>query len=144
MQIHNIIYMNQGRQTVLSVYSDDSNIVSFGTSRSIGNQHINSGQLGKAVIVPRGNHSIKVHVDHTDEYGIDISAVTVILVANVEKDSCPTVNTDVNNNSNTKDLVVIICTPIGTFITVIALIVSIVAICFAYYKFKYKNYSSVK
>ena len=135
MQVHNIMYINQGAPTVLSVYSDDTIVTSFGTNISNNNQPINSGQLGQDVVLPIGNHSIKVQVIHTDEYGIDIGTVTVTLVAKVEQYPCPTVNPDTNNNKfSTNKIVVIVCTPIGTIMAIGIFTVSVVAISLKYCK----------
>jgi hypothetical protein len=141
MQVRNIMYINQGRQTVLSVYSDDNIIIYFGTI-SNNSQPMNTGQLGKDVVLPIGNHSIKVLVIHTDEYGIDIDTVTVLFVANVERDSCPTVDIDSNNNNNkvdTKDIIIYVCTPIATLVGIGILIVSIVAVSFKIKKTSYEK-----
>lgn len=136
MQVQDIVYINRGDQTILAVYSDDIMIKSFGTCISIGNQPIDSGQLGEDVVLPIGNHSIKLQVTHSDQYGIDIDTVAAILVTNAEQHSCPSVNADTNNGKrSTKEIIYIVCTPIGTVIGVGVLIVSIIGISFACYKY---------
>ena len=101
VKVHNVIYSNDGKSDTLYVSIDGSYVGSLFTRGRTGNGRLwndmlNSGPVGNIVSITAGNHTVKLLVQSTDRWGVELDKVTIYLnctLFTVENDSadkeCP-------------------------------------------------------
>ena len=92
MTIRNVLHANDGGVDVLDVSVDENSVGQFSTRGRSGGGHLwnvilQSGHVGNAVSITEGLHKVKVEVQSTDRYGVEIDQI--ILEFNTTATECP-------------------------------------------------------
>ena len=95
--ISNVLYTNDGGIDILDVSLDENIIGQFSTRGRSGGGHLwnvilQSGRVGNAVSITKGLHKVKVEVQSTDRYGVEIDQI--ILEFNTTTTECPRIKCD--------------------------------------------------
>lgn len=127
--IQNVEYANKvsgQSDSSISLYIDENIIASHTTSISSSNQVMNSGIIGQKIVLPRGRHTVRLEVTHTDVYGLQINGITAEFTApEFELQfTCPHIVPSDNSGLSTTESVII-----GVVSTFVAAIMGIVATC---------------
>ena len=141
IDIHNVVYSNDGSSDNLTVFLDQEYLGEFQTlnHRKQGaywNVMLESGLIGTTKALSTGNHTLNVSVSSVDFHGVEIDHVTTgIMCDDVEGDKCCELlkvygipNNDFDNSSKHKVVIIEVFSIIGALMALIAAILGVVAI----------------
>ena len=146
MQVQDVVYANDGPTDLISLYVNSHKVGSFQTKMhtdegNLWNHPVSSGKIGNDIMLPVGNHTIKLEATNT-EHGVEIDVITLGLICNSERVCSETLmsgdpdnNIDTLTNKGHIDIPQIVFGILGSLLAITGIIVAI-AIAYATYKCK--------